>query len=96
MIAPWPVRYRNWLKRHKPHEIVGDVDDGLKNPISYFLADKLGRTVELDGRGRIIIGSVHGGIPENVRCYLNRLLKFAADKTGTIQARTALRLLEEE
>ena len=117
MIAPWPVRYRNWLKKHKPNEVIlcdpadeMSIDGCFGNPVSKFLTEKIGRKVDVDEECVLIhiYGNVNywddneekehlcvtGDVPENVSKYLAKLIQKYDGKK--IQARTALRLLEEE
>lgn len=104
MIAKWPIRYRNWLKRHKPNQVVADIDGYFDNPVSNFLTEKIGREISTSEEVIIIqyrngdyakdIAAVTGQIPENVSEYIWKLYEYYDGKK--IQARTALRLLEEE
>ena len=93
-IAPWPIRYRNWLKRHKPNAVVGFRNSEDQNPIVNFLEDKIGFAFVVKGVCFRLAGQRDCyPLPDNVRDYL-LALNYSTERDG-IQARTALRLLEE-
>lgn len=93
-IAEGPVRFRRWLKSKHPSEVVGHPMSGCDCPIARFLRRRLGESVGIDGITFRLMRQRFNN-RRQLPAWARRFIAEIDKRKHPIQARTALKVLEE-